>query len=51
MLVYASVAINTYSREGFIMDYTKTYEEWIKGSYFDEDTKLELENIKNNEKK
>ncbi|WP_074089442.1 phospho-sugar mutase [Clostridioides difficile] len=32
------------------MDYTKTYEEWIKGSYFDEDTKLELENIKNNEK-
>ncbi len=33
------------------MDYTKTYEEWIKGSYFDEDTKLELENIKNNEKK
>ncbi|HBF6216189.1 TPA: phospho-sugar mutase [Clostridioides difficile] len=32
------------------MDYTKTYEEWIKGSYFDEDTKLELEKIKNNEK-
>lgn len=33
------------------MDYTKTYEEWIKGSYFDEDTKLELENIKIMKKK
>ncbi|UWD47642.1 phospho-sugar mutase [Clostridioides difficile] len=32
------------------MDYTKTYEEWVKSSYFDEDTKLELDKIKNNEK-
>ncbi|MCC0665191.1 phospho-sugar mutase [Clostridioides sp. ZZV15-6597] len=32
------------------MDYTKTYEEWVKSSYFDEDTKLELDKIKDNEK-
>ncbi|MGX9757816.1 phospho-sugar mutase [Clostridioides difficile] len=32
------------------MDYTKTYEEWVKSSYFDEDTKLELDKIKNDEK-
>lgn len=50
MFVYVLVVINIYSREGFIMDYIKIYEEWIKGLYFDEDIKLELENIKNNEK-
>lgn len=32
------------------MGYTKTYEEWVKSSYFDEDTKLELDKIKDNEK-
>lgn len=32
------------------MDYRKTYEEWVKSSYFDEDTKIELDKIKDNEK-
>ena len=32
------------------MDYKARYEEWISNSYFDEDTRAELESIKEDEK-
>ena len=31
------------------MDYKARYEEWISNSYFDEDTRAELESIKEDE--
>ena len=32
------------------MDYRERYKEWVSGSYFDKDTRAELESISDNEK-